>query len=79
MFGVLCRFTNLKDQDGGARLVGLVINLRAVPVAVAVVARHSQAAVGGAVELRSGAIITLGAAGKLLSAGQVLVLQLPTQ
>ena len=75
VFGVLCRFTSIEDKEGGRqRLVGIVINLLARPVTVAVV-RRGGATVLSAVELRSGAKVSLGQTGVLLRSGRVLVLK----
>eukprot|EP01051_Picozoa_sp_SAG22_P013235 SAG22_NODE_1458_length_4379_cov_5.524766_4_plen_329_part_00 len=80
-FAVLCRFTTIEDKAGRARLVGIVINLDARPLTVAVMMRSPQhsggVAAAKAVELRSGTTVALGNGGKLLQAGQVLVLELP--
>ena len=83
-FGVLCRFTMIEDRTGRARLVGMVINLNAAPLAVAVMTRSANLRTTGAVgvvateatELRSGATVSLGNAGVPMRGGQVLVLQL---
>ena len=78
-FGVLCRFTLLEnDEEGQARLVGIVINLRAEPLTVGVM-RRSGGPATDAVELRSGMTVALGTAGTLLDAGHVLVLQLANE
>ena len=76
-FGVLCRFTTMQDEStGSTKLVGLIINMRAEAVSVAVLRSIDGMAAMAAVELRTGVPLALGSAGKLLSAGQVLVLEL---
>jgi hypothetical protein len=77
VFGVLCRFA-MTPKIG---LVGIVINMNARPQAVGVmtVARgKGETALAAAVELRSGAKVALGKAGKLMRSGEVLVLQIVT-
>ena len=63
-----------------SRLVGIVINLNAKPLAIAVMTRsrhHSDGLVAEtAIELRSGATVRLGSEGQWMQGGQVLVLQL---
>jgi len=71
VFGVLCRFTSTPEMG----LVGIVINMNARPLAVAVMTA-ARGIAADAVELRSGATVALGKAGKVLKSGEVLVLQL---
>jgi hypothetical protein len=88
-FGVLCRFTTIEggeveegsgQQKGASRLVGMVINLNAGPLTVAVMTRSQQhsggLAAAAATELRSGATVRLGKEGHWMQGGQVLALQL---
>jgi hypothetical protein len=75
-----------EEKGGGgrappSRLVGMVINLNAGPLTVAVMTRSPQHTSGGlaavgATELRSGASVRLGQEGYTMRGGQVLVLQL---
>ena len=69
-----------QQEDPSQRLVGMVINLNAEPLTVAVMIHSPQhrngLMVGMATELRSGATIRLGSGGHRMQGGQVMVLQL---